>query len=121
MNLGTRGVQPSDAGVASAVVNTGQQVGGSIGTSFLNTMAASASAAYLTAHLAVLRGLAGAGAGAGVAAGAVSSRSSAALAGLAEVHGYVTAFWWAAGIFAAGAVIAALLFTGPDKRPGRRS
>ena len=127
MNLGTRGVEPSDAGAASAVVNTGQQVGGSIGTSFLNTMAASASAAYLTAHLAALRGLAGAGAAAGAGAGAaagagaVSPRSSAVLAGLAEVHGYITAFWWAAAIFAAGAVIAALLFTGPDKRPSRRS
>jgi hypothetical protein len=29
------------------------------------------------------------------------------------VHSYTTAFWWAAGIFAAGAVLAALLF-----RPG---
>ena len=35
MNTGTAGVAPSDAGVASAVVNTGQQVGGSIGTSLL--------------------------------------------------------------------------------------
>ena len=51
MNTGTAGVMPSDAGVASAVVNTGQQVGGSIGTSLLNTVAASATASYLAAHL----------------------------------------------------------------------
>ena len=51
MNTGTAGVPPSDAGMASAVVNTGQQVGGSIGTSLLNTVAASAAASYLAAHL----------------------------------------------------------------------
>src|ERR1700691_2894755 len=50
MNTGTSGVASSDAGVASAVVNTGQQVGGSIGTSLLNTVAASAAASYLAGH-----------------------------------------------------------------------
>ena len=51
INTGTFGVAPEDAGVASASVNTGQQLGGSIGTSLLNTVAASATAAYLTAHI----------------------------------------------------------------------
>src|ERR1700683_5633382 len=51
MNTGTARVTPSDAGVAAAVVNTGQQVGGSIGTSLLNTVAASAAASYLASHL----------------------------------------------------------------------
>ena len=51
INTGTFGVPPEDAGVASASVNTGQQLGGSIGTSLLNTVAAGATAAYLTAHL----------------------------------------------------------------------
>jgi predicted MFS family arabinose efflux permease len=41
-NTGTFGVPPADAGVASATVNTGQQLGGSIGTSLLNTIFASA-------------------------------------------------------------------------------
>ena len=50
-NTGTYGVPPQDAGVASATVNTGQQLGGSIGTSLLNTIAASATAGYLTTHL----------------------------------------------------------------------
>jgi EmrB/QacA subfamily drug resistance transporter len=96
MNTGTTGVAPSDAGVASAVVNTGQQVGGSIGTSLLNTMAASAAAGYLTAHLTprlMARG-----------------RPVPALVELAQVHSYTTAFWWAAGLFAVGAVVAAVLF-----------
>ena len=51
MNTGTFGVAPQDAGVASATLNTGQQIGGSIGTSLLNTIFASAVAHYLTSHL----------------------------------------------------------------------
>ena len=50
-NTGTFGVPPADAGVASATVNTGQQLGGSIGTSLLNTIFAGAVASYLTAHI----------------------------------------------------------------------
>ena len=50
-NSGTSGVGPRDAGVASATINTGQQLGGSIGTSLLNTIYASAVASYTTTHL----------------------------------------------------------------------
>jgi EmrB/QacA subfamily drug resistance transporter len=96
MNTGTAGVAPSDAGMASAVVNTGQQVGGSIGTSLLNTMAASAAASYLASHLSPRLMTGG--------------HPAAALAELAQVHSYTTAFWWAAAMFAAGSVLAALLF-----------
>jgi EmrB/QacA subfamily drug resistance transporter len=84
MATATLGVSAGDAGVASALVNTGQQVGGSIGTALLSTLASSAA----TGHLAQ-----------GPAA--------------AAVHGYTTAFWWAAAIFAAGAAICGLLL-----RPG---
>src|SRR5215468_675154 len=49
-NTGTFGVAPRDAGIASASVNTGQQLGGSIGTALLNTIAASATAGYLASH-----------------------------------------------------------------------
>ncbi len=96
MNTGTTGVAPDDAGAASAMVNTGQQVGGSIGTSLLNTMAASAAATYLASHLTpqLISG----------------GHPAPALAELAQVHSYTTAFWWAAGMFAAGSVLAALLF-----------
>jgi EmrB/QacA subfamily drug resistance transporter len=96
INTGTFGVAPQDAGVASATVTVGQQLGASIGTSLLNTIFAGAVASYLAAHLASAR---------------IIGRQ--ALTGLAVAHGYDTAFWWVAGIFAAGAVIGAALF-----RPG---
>jgi EmrB/QacA subfamily drug resistance transporter len=79
MSTATAGVRPSDAGVASAMVNTTQQVGGSIGTAVLSTLFSSAVAGY------------------------VGSPAAAA------VHGYTTAFAWSAGIFAVGAVAAGLL------------
>ena len=44
------GVDPQDAGVASALVNTTQQVGGSLGTALLNTLAATAATTYLATH-----------------------------------------------------------------------
>jgi hypothetical protein len=44
---------PQDAGVAAAAVTVGQMLGGSVGTSPLNTIFASAVASYLTAHLAL--------------------------------------------------------------------
>ena len=52
INTGTFGVAPQDAGVASATVTVGQQLGASIGTSLLNTIFASAVAAYAAAHVA---------------------------------------------------------------------
>ena len=53
----TLGVAPNEAGIASAMVNTSQQIGGSVGTSLLSTIYASAVASYLTSHPHV-RGLA---------------------------------------------------------------
>jgi hypothetical protein len=63
--------------------------GGSIGTSLLNAMAASAAASYLAPRL---------------------MTGGHPAAALAQVHSYTTAFWWAAGMFAGGSVLAALLF-----------
>jgi hypothetical protein len=98
MNTGTFGVAPGDAGVAT--LNVGQQLGGSIGTSLLNTIATSAVAGYLTSHLSP--------------ATAASPRARAAVEAAAAVHGYTTAFWWTAGLFAAGAVVCGtLLRRGP--------
>ncbi|MGI8449994.1 MAG: MFS transporter [Streptosporangiaceae bacterium] len=103
INTGTFGVAPQDAGVASASVNTGQQLGGSIGTSLLNTLAASATASYLVAHLSP-RNL-------------VGGKPAPSLVTQALVHGYTTAFWWAVGIFVCGAVVAGVLFRwGPLSR-----
>ncbi|MEU3645663.1 MFS transporter [Lentzea sp. NPDC034063] len=93
MSLATHGVPAQDAGIASATVNVMQQVGGSIGTALLNTLAASAALSYLT--------------GRNTADPAV--RSQAAL------DSYATAFTWAAGLFFAGALITALLYRRPDK------
>lgn len=99
-NTGTYGVAPRDAGVASATVNTGQQLGGSIGTALLNTIATSAGAGYLAARL---RG-----------------RPTTALVQLAEIHGYVIAFWWVAAIFAVAAVLCGFLMRrGPLHAPVR--
>jgi EmrB/QacA subfamily drug resistance transporter len=103
INAGTFGVAPQDAGIASATVTVGQQLGASIGTSLLNTIFASAVASYLAAHI--------------VAAG---GHVTPALTGLALAHGYDTAFWWIAGILAAGAIVSASLFRpGPLRRAGQ--
>ena len=50
MNSATSGVDFKDAGVASAMVNTMQQVGGSIGVALLSAFAAQATRRYLDAH-----------------------------------------------------------------------
>lgn len=78
----TYGVAPRDTGVASALVNTMQQVGGSIGTALLSSIFASAVTAY-----------------------AEGRPPTPPLMGEATVHGYTVAFWVAAGIFAFGAVL----------------
>jgi hypothetical protein len=96
MNTGTFGVAPQDAGVASATLNTGQQIGGSVGTSLLNTIFASAVAHYLAGHLSP--------------ATLVHGRPAASLTALSLIHGYTTGFWVAAVIFGAGAVICGTLF-----------
>ena len=54
-STGLHGIGHHDADVASAMINTSQQVGGSLGTALLNTVAVTTSAAYLTAHEAVGR------------------------------------------------------------------
>jgi hypothetical protein len=97
INTGTFGVAPQDAGVASATVTVGQMLGASVGTSLLNTIFAAAVTSYITTHLATARLI-----------------GRQALTGLALAHGYDTAFWWTAGIFAVGAVVSgALLRPGP--------
>ena len=94
MATATFGVEPHDAGVASAMVNTTQQIGGSIGTALLSTLAASA----VTSQLADV-------------AASTGAAPSAAAIGAAAVNGYTTAFWWAAGIYAVGSVVCAALLT----------
>jgi MFS transporter len=86
LNTATYDTGAADAGVASALVNTNQQVGGSVGTALLNTLAASALASYLLAH----------------------GHSPLALA-QGAVHSYVVAFWVSAAILVGSAVACALV------------
>ncbi|MFF0450862.1 MFS transporter [Streptomyces sp. NPDC004609] len=93
IDLATYRVAEDDAGVASAAVNTTQQVGGSLGIAVLNTLAAGAAAAYLSDHGTTPTALAEAG-----------------------LHSYSTAYWWAAGFTAVGFVLTLILY-----RPGART
>lgn len=86
--ISTLGVAPDQAGAASAAVSTSQQVGGAIGTAVLNTLATTATAAYLTTH----------------------DPSNPADMLAASLHGFSTAYVWAAAIFVAGLLLTALLF-----------
>lgn len=90
INTATLGVQPADAGVASATVNTMQQVGGSVGTALLSSIAGTATAAAMTA----------------------TPGDPAA----ATVSGYAAAFTAAAILFAVGAVVCGLLVRGGRPR-----
>jgi EmrB/QacA subfamily drug resistance transporter len=85
------GVDEADAGVASALVNTAQQTGGSLGVALLNTVAASASASYLAGHRFLPHALRA-----------------------AVVHGYTTAFSISAVLLAA-AVVASMLVSGASR------
>ncbi|MGC5170306.1 MFS transporter [Microbacterium sp. DT81.1] len=88
MQTATLGVNREFAGVASATVNTSQQVGGSIGTALLNTLAATATADFLVAN----------------------TPTTPEVGVQAAIAGYSTAYWWGAAFFVAGAIMSALLF-----------
>jgi hypothetical protein len=76
------------------MVNTSQQVGGSVGTALLSTVFASAVASYTTSHL-----------------------HTPDLFNAAAVHGYTTAFWWGVGIFVLGFLLAMVIL--PGRCPAR--
>ena len=86
INTATAGVRPQDAGVASALVNTMQQVGGSIGLSALSTVALTATASYLAVH-----------------------HTGPLAPATAATHGYTTAFAIAAAILGLGVILAIVL------------
>jgi hypothetical protein len=87
----TYGVEPRDLGVASAMVNTMQQVGGSIGTALLSSIFASSMSGYMDGKV-----------------------PSPGLQTVAAVHGYTTAFYVSAAVFALGAIL-----VGTTMRPVR--
>jgi EmrB/QacA subfamily drug resistance transporter len=94
MSLATLGVSPSDSGVASAALQTMNQVGGSIGTALFNTIAASAAASFAAAHL--------------------TTTDPKLLPSLAAIHSYHVAFWLGAAVFAVGGVVVTAIL-----RPGK--
>ena len=86
INTATAGVRRQDSGVASALVNTMQQVGGSIGTSALSTIALTATTSYLVAH-----------------------HTGPLAPAIAATHGDTVAFAVSAGIFGLGVILAIVL------------
>ncbi|MEV8417645.1 MFS transporter [Streptomyces niveus] len=94
MSIATIGVEPRDAGVASAMINTSQQIAGAIGTALLNTIAASATTSWLDSHTAQERAL-----------------GSEGFVNAGAVHGYTVAIWWEVGALLLAAAIVAVFVT----------
>lgn len=105
LRTGTSGVAHGDAGIASACINTSQQLGGAIGLALLNTIAATAATGWLESN--------------------VQGQPSPEQLVLASIDGYITVFWWATALFAAGAVVCGLLLRGgplpPEDAPAEYS
>ena len=95
--IATLGIAPRQAGAASAMVSTSQQVGGAIGTAVLNTLAATAATAYVADHAPATPEV--------IAAGAL--------------HSFSVAYTWSAGIFLLGALLTASLFRTRRDREAR--
>lgn len=90
-NAATSGVAHTDAGVASAMINTTQQIGGSIGTALLSSFAASSATHFISGQT-----------------------PTPQLAAQAAIQSYHTVFWLSAGFFLLCAAVSAVLFrTGP--------
>ena len=85
------GVQPADAGIASGLINTSQQVGGAIAVALGTTLSAAATESYVTDH-----------------------PGTHALSGAALTHGYEVAFYVFAAVTAVAAVLSALML---ESRP----
>ncbi|KQY47027.1 MFS transporter [Cellulomonas sp. Root137] len=95
--IATLGISPRQAGAASAMVSTSQQVGGAIGTAVLNTLAATAATAYLADH----------------------APATPQVMADAAIHSFSVAYSWSAGIFLLGAVLTATLFRTRGDRAAR--
>jgi len=94
----TAGTTTEDAGVASAMANTSQQIGGSIGTALLSSIAASAAASFVA-----------------------GTAPTATLAAEAAVHSYHVAFAVAAGFYLLCAIVGAAGFRSRTGSPGHRT
>jgi len=87
MSIGAlTGVRQADAGVASGLINTTQQIGGAIGVAAATTIATTFTSRYVDVH-----------------------PGTTAFSGGALTHGFQIAFYVLAGVAALGAALAALL------------
>jgi EmrB/QacA subfamily drug resistance transporter len=93
ISTATNNADPRDVGITSAMTNTSQQIGASIGTALLNTIAATATVSYLGTRVRTVH--------------AVTA---------ATVHGYAVASGWAAGVLVLAAAVGGSLV---DAHPGR--
>ena len=91
-SLALVGVPEHDAGAASAALNATQQIGGSLGTALLNTIATSAITAYVASHLV-----------------APDQPPTPQVLLEAQVDGYADAFTWASGLILLAGIITALV------------
>ncbi len=98
ISTATNNADPGDVGVTSATTNTSQQIGASVGTALLNTIAATASASYLASHV-----------------------HSASVVGQATVHGFAVASAWATGSMVMGAVAGGILINANPVRDRHRN
>ena len=100
-NLATAGVDESDAGVASAAIHVAQQIGGSIGTALLNTIATTVAAGYVITHAA--------------------RQPAPGIEVRAAVHSYAVVFGVAAVACGVAALIVAVLLNPAQLNPHRAS
>ena len=95
MSIGAlTGVKQADAGIASGLINTTQQVGGAIGTAVATTVATTFTAHYVSAHAGV-----------------------SAFSGAALTHGFQVAFYVLAAVAAVGAILSAVLLESNPAQP----
>jgi len=93
MSIGAlTGVQQSEAGIASGLINTSQQIGGAIGVAVATTIATTFTSHYVHAH-----------------------PGATALGGSALNHGFEITFYVLAGFAIAGALVAGLLIEGKPR------
>ena len=93
ISTATNNADPRDVGITSAMTNTSQQIGASIGTALLNTIAATATVSYLASRVRTVHTVTA-----------------------ATVHGYAVASGWAAGVLLLAAVVGGSLI---NAHPGR--
>src|SRR5881396_2899036 len=95
MSIGAlTGVGPAEAGVASGLINTTQQIGGAVGVAIATTIATSFTSRYVDAHAA-----------------------SNAFSGPALTHGFQIAFYVLAALAAAGALVSVLMLESRPEQP----